>query len=79
MIIFFATFVFGVLLVLFLVVLVFFVLITIVLQKSDKGQIFYSVGWLVGWLVVTLLKKPQNCPISDFFNLTPKHYLHLKI
>ena len=57
------------------------------LQKSDKGQVFYgssqtstrlnlvgSVGWLVGWLS-PCSKKPQNCPISDFFNLTPKYFL----
>ena len=24
-----------------------------------------------------MLKKPQNCPISDFFNLTPKYFLPL--
>ena len=27
--------------------------------------------------IVTMLKKPQNCPISDFFNLTPKYFLPL--
>ena len=26
-------------------------------------------------LIVTMLKKPQNCPISDFFDLTPKYFL----
>ena len=52
------------------------------LQKSDKGQVFIDqvrpalgpVGWLVGWLS-PCSKKPQNCPISDFFNLTPKYFL----
>ena len=29
-----------------------------------------------GW-IVTMLKKPQNCPISDFFDLTPKYFLPL--
>ena len=29
-----------------------------------------SVGWLS-----PCSKKPQNCPISDFFNLTPKYFL----
>ena len=28
-------------------------------------------------LIVTMLKKPQNCPISDFFDLTPKYFLPL--
>ena len=32
------------------------------------------VGLLVGWLS-PCSKKPQNCPISDFFNLTPKYFL----
>ena len=49
-----------------------------VLQKSDKGQVFIdqvrpalgSVGWLS-----PCPKKPQNCPISDFFILTPKYFL----
>ena len=27
--------------------------------------------------IVTMLKKPQNCPISDFFDLTPKYFLPL--
>ena len=57
----------------------------LVLQESDKGQISYwsnqtcsrimlSIDWLIDWLV-TMLKKPQNCPISDFFDLTPKYFL----
>ena len=25
--------------------------------------------------LLTMLKKPQNCPISDFFDLTPKYFL----
>ena len=25
--------------------------------------------------IVTMLKKPQNYPISDFFDLTPKYFL----
>ena len=29
---------------------------------------------MVGWLFVTMLKKPQNCPISDSFNLTPQSF-----
>ena len=28
-------------------------------------------------LIVTMLKKPQNCPISDFFDLTLKYFLLL--
>ena len=56
------------------------------LQESDKGQIFY---WSIQTcssirllffdcrLIVTMLKKTQNCPISDFFNLTPKYFLPL--
>ena len=28
-------------------------------------------------LIVTMLKKPQNCPISDFFDLTPIYFLSL--
>ena len=43
------------------------------LQESDKGQIFY-------WSIQTcyrMLKQPQNCPISDFFNLTPEYFLPL--
>ena len=33
---------------------------------------------LIDWLsIVTMLKKPQNCPISDFFDLTPKYFLPL--
>ena len=55
------------------------------LQESDKGQIFYwsiqtcsRIRLLFDWLsIVTMLKKPQNCPISDFFNLTPKYFLPL--
>ena len=46
------------------------------LQKSDKGKIFYwssqtctRVSRLFGWLVVTIRKKTQNCPI------TPKYFL----
>ena len=27
--------------------------------------------------MVTMLKKPQNCPISDFFDLTPIYFLSL--
>ena len=56
-----------------------------ILQKSDKSQFFTNQlipalgsGYCsVGWLVVNMLKKPQNCPISDFFNLTPKYFLPL--
>ena len=33
--------------------------------------------WLIDWSIVTMLKKPQNCPISDFFDLTPKYFLPL--
>ena len=28
-------------------------------------------------LIVTMLKKPQNCPILDFFDLTRKYFLPL--
>ena len=48
------------------------------LQKSDKGQVFYwssQTSTRFSRLVVTMLKKPQNCPISDFFILTPKYFL----
>ena len=52
------------------------------LQESDKGQIFYwsiqtcsRIRRLIGWWIVTMLKKPQNCSISDFFDLTPKYFL----
>ena len=55
-----------------------------ILQESHKGQIFYwpiqtcsRIRRLIGWCFVTMLKKPQNCPISDFFNLTPKYFLPL--
>ena len=54
------------------------------LQESDKGQIFYwsiqtcsRIRLLFNWSIVTMLKKPQNCPISDFFDLTPKYFLLL--
>ena len=55
-----------------------------ILQESDKGQIFYwsiqtcsRIRRLIGWWIVTMLKKPQNCSISDFFDLTPKYFLPL--
>ena len=54
------------------------------LQESEKGQIFYlsiqtcsRIRLLFDWSIVTMLKKPQNCPISDFFDLTPKYFLPL--
>ena len=54
------------------------------LQESDKGQIFYwsiqtysRIRLLIDWSIVTMLKKPQNCPISDFFDLTTKYFLPL--
>ena len=28
-------------------------------------------------MIVTMLEKPQNCPISDFFDLTLKYFLLL--
>ena len=31
----------------------------------------------INWLIVTMLKKPENGPISDLFNLTPKYFLPL--
>ena len=54
------------------------------LQESEKGQISYwsiqtctrimlSIDWLIDWLL-TMLKKPQNCPISDFFDLYPNTF-----
>ena len=53
------------------------------LQESEKGQIFYwsiqtcsRIMLLFGGLL-TMLKKTQNCPISDFFDLTPKYFLPL--
>ena len=53
----------------------------LLLQESDKGQISYwsiqtcfRIMLLFGGLL-TMLKKPQNCPISDFFDLTPKYFL----
>ena len=55
-----------------------------ILQESEKGQIFYwsiqtctRIRLLFDWLIVTMLKKPQNCPISDFFDLTPIYFLSL--
>ena len=36
-----------------------------------------SCGWLIDRSIVTMLKKPQNCPVSDFFDLTPKYFLPL--
>ena len=60
-----------------------------VLQKSDKGQIFcWSIQTALGSggclfvLFVCLIdchhaQKPENCPISDLFNLTPKYFLPL--
>ena len=44
--------------------------------KFSTDQIRPALG-SCGWSIVTMLKKPQNCPISDFFNLTPKYFLPL--
>ena len=55
-----------------------------ILQESDKGQIFYwsiqtctRIRLLFDRSIAIMLKKPQNCPISDFFDLTPKYFLPL--
>ena len=50
----------------------------LLLQKSDKSQIFYwssqtalgSGCRLIGWWIVNHAQKPENGPISDLFNLT---------
>ena len=50
------------------------------LQESDKGQISYwsiqtcSRIMLLFDGLLTMLKKPQNCPISDFFDLYPNTF-----
>ena len=53
------------------------------LHKSDKGQIFHWSSQTAlgsgGCLFVDChhAQKPENCPISDLFNLTPKYVLAL--
>ena len=46
--------------------------------KLTTGQFRPSLGSGCCRLsIVTMLKKTQNCPISDFFDLTPKYFLPL--
>ena len=45
--------------------------------KFSTDQFRPALGSGCCFSIVTMLKKPQNCPISDFFNLTPKYFLPL--